>query len=241
MPSRILRDSFVTSESVASIPTAAQDRLPRYFLLADDFGRFLAHPSVIRGRVWPLRPDVTEAIVTEDLAEFAKAGIIELYDAPDGKRYAWFPHWSEHQREPRPWSKPKCPAPASAEAPASSRKLPHPPASGIIRPQSQSQSQSQKKEPPIAPLEGGRAVRLPRLVKRNGRKTTLAEGVRSHEDAIRDERSKILAKKLQFETLSRPEQIAWVRQRWHASPVEAEDVVALVEHARNGVHGRARS
>src|SRR4051794_1005923 len=111
MPSRILRESFVTSESVASLAPAVQDRLPRYFLLADDFGCFLVQPAVIRGRIFPLRPDITAEIVESDLAEYARVGIVQLYSASDGKRYAWFPRWNEHQRPPRASSARKCPAP----------------------------------------------------------------------------------------------------------------------------------
>lgn len=111
MPSRILRESFVTSESVASLAPAVQDRLPRYFLLADDFGCFLVQPAVIRGRIFPLRHDISAETVESDLAEYARVGIVQLYSANDGKRYAWFPRWNEHQRPPRATSARKCPAP----------------------------------------------------------------------------------------------------------------------------------
>lgn len=119
MPSRILRESFVTSESVASLAPTVQDRLPRYFLLADDFGCFLVQPAVIHGRIFPLRPDVTAETVESDLADYARVGIVRLYCGPDGKRYAWFPHWNEHQRPPRAGSARKFPAP-----PANGHALP---------------------------------------------------------------------------------------------------------------------
>lgn len=111
MPSRILRESFVTSESVASLSPAVQDRLPRYFLLADDFGCFLVQPAVIRGRIFPLRPDVEATTVESDLTDYARVGVVRLYCGPDGKRYAWFPHWNEHQRPARAGSVRKFPAP----------------------------------------------------------------------------------------------------------------------------------
>lgn len=139
MPSRILRESFVTSESVASLAPAVQDRLPRYFLLADDFGCFLVQPAVIRGRIFPLRSDVSAETVESDLADYARVGIMQLYCGNDGKRYAWFPHWSEHQRPPRAGSVRKCPAPPANDGngqtlPANAR---------LFLPYSEAQSQSQ--------------------------------------------------------------------------------------------------
>lgn len=229
MPSRILRESFVTSESVASLPPVSQDRLPRYFLLADDFGCFLVQPAVIRGRIFPLRPDVTDQMVRADLDAYGQAGILQLYDGDDGKKYAWFPHWNQHQRPPRDASKRRFPIPPSVHLPQS----PAPAGNSLPYSQSQSQSQSLKRDPPVAPLNGGRAViAAPRLKKRR-RVTTLAEDLRFEQDAQRDTWSRALHHALQRDPdMSRDAQLAWVQRRCHASPEQAADIVALVEHAK---------
>src|SRR6266403_3333098 len=177
LPSRILRESIVTSESVASLEPDVQDRLPRYFLLADDFGCFLASAPIIHGHIYPLRPDVTHNRIEDDLKAFADVGIVQLYLGPDGRQYGCFPNWTTHQRPARPSSKRKYPKPPKPgpggvcqEFPANAGKsppelLPASPANaGKILPYAQSQSfdrsrvdpQSQspaKREEPARPSE----------------------------------------------------------------------------------------
>jgi hypothetical protein len=149
MPSRILRESIVTSESVASLQPDEQDRLPRYFLLADDFGCFIASPPIIRGHIYPLRPDVSDQRIEGDLRAYAGAGIIQLYTGPDTRRYGYFPNWTAHQRPPRPTSKrkhPKPPKPSDPDFAANAGKPPpetspaSPANAGKILPYAQSQS-----------------------------------------------------------------------------------------------------
>lgn len=55
--------------------------------VVDDYGRFSAHPSLLRASCYPLRIDeVREADITRWLAEVQSAGLIALY-AVEGKRY----------------------------------------------------------------------------------------------------------------------------------------------------------
>jgi hypothetical protein len=155
MPSRILRDSYATSESVAGMEPGAQDRLPRYFLLADDFGCFQVNEAVIAGRIFPLRPDMTPQRIAADLGEFQRAGVLVVWTTEDGKRYAEFPNWFKHQREPRAGTKRKTP-----QRPAENRSGPQETAGNGKNPPSQSQSQSQassgeKRTSPI-PTKGER-------------------------------------------------------------------------------------
>ena len=137
MPSRILRDTYATSESVASMDPGAQDRLPRYFLLADDFGAFQVNEAVICGRIFPLRPDMNPQRVAADLSEFQRAGVLDVWTHEDGKRYAEFPNWFKHQREPRAGTKRKHP-----QRPAGIRSGPQESADSRTNPPSQAQSQS---------------------------------------------------------------------------------------------------
>jgi len=114
MPSRILRDSLVESESISACSPGAQDRFPRYLFAADDHGCFRVQPIVLAARLWPLRDDVSAEVVTNDLSEY---GNLELPGGPmlirwrqDGKVYAWFTNWTEHQR-PRPSARRRTPEP----------------------------------------------------------------------------------------------------------------------------------
>ena len=156
MPSRILRDTYATSESVASMDPGAQDRLPRYCLLADDFGVFPLNEAVICGRIFPLRPDMNPQRVAADLREFERAGVLVAWTAEDGKRYAEFPNWFKHQRAPRPGTKRKYPErmPDHSLSGAKIRSVPQEPAAesggpqetaetgNNPRPQSQAQASS---------------------------------------------------------------------------------------------------
>jgi hypothetical protein len=135
VPSRILRDTYATSESVAAMEPGAQDRMPRYLLLADDFGCFPVNEAVIAGRIFSLRKDMTPERVAADLAEMERVGILETW-TEGNKRYAHFPGWLRNQRAPRATAKRKTPEP-----PAQCREVPG--SAGQICPQSQSQSQSQ--------------------------------------------------------------------------------------------------
>lgn len=174
MPSRILRDTLVTSESVASLPPDVQDRLHRYFLLADDFGCFRLQPAVIKGAIFALRPEMTEERIAADLEAYASVEIVRTWQADDGKRYCGFPNWNRHQRQAKPGTRRKTPAPPwesgnLPELPGTSRNLPELPGTSGRNPvsrararsqsQAQSQSQSQEKtavaEAPAARLASG--------------------------------------------------------------------------------------
>ena len=114
MPSRIIRDSYPDSRSVAACPGPAQDRMPRYWLAADDFGCFTADPTVLRGRLFPLRDDVTADVIASDLSAYATAGMIELWSDRE-RLYGFWRSWHRHQR-PRPGAKAKTPTPPSVVA-----------------------------------------------------------------------------------------------------------------------------
>ena len=110
MPSRILREKLVTSETLATLEPDVQDRLHRYFLAADDFGCFRVQPAVIHGLVWPLRPEMTDERILADLNAYESIDTLRYFDV-DGKRYAFFVNWYEHNRKARPDAKRKTPAP----------------------------------------------------------------------------------------------------------------------------------
>ena len=87
MPSRILREGILTSERVNKLAPQAELFYRRLMSVVDDFGRYYAHPALLRAACYPLRVDeVSEADIASWLTEVESAGLIALY-AVDGKRY----------------------------------------------------------------------------------------------------------------------------------------------------------
>lgn len=117
MPTRLLHESLCTSESLASCSPKAQDAFPRFLLAADSFGVFQVNAATLKGRLWPLRPDVRRPDITRWLQEYQRAGMIACWTEA-GKQYATFVGWGTFQRlDPR--LRRRYPAP-----PANLRELP---------------------------------------------------------------------------------------------------------------------
>jgi len=86
MPTRILREGILSSERVDKIagepPVEVTYR--RLLSVADDFGRFSAHPSLVRAAIYPLRLDqYTDAQISDHLIRCEGAGLIRLYEVED--------------------------------------------------------------------------------------------------------------------------------------------------------------
>lgn len=87
MPNRILRDGIITSEAVNALSWPAEIFYRRLHSVVDDFGRFSAHPSLLRAALFPLRlNDVSDRDVDKWLAENAAGGLVKVYEV-DGKRF----------------------------------------------------------------------------------------------------------------------------------------------------------
>lgn len=87
MPNRIIRDGILTSENVDKLGVHAEVFYRRLMSVVDDFGRYTAHPSLLRAACYPLRVDsIREADISRFLTEVQEAGLIALYEV-DGKRY----------------------------------------------------------------------------------------------------------------------------------------------------------
>lgn len=97
MPSRILRESLLTSPSIAACTPGAQDRFHRYLLVADDYGCFESDPEVLKGRLWAKRSDMTSHKVLDDLNEYEQAGMLERWEE-GGRMFAFLRSWGRHQR-----------------------------------------------------------------------------------------------------------------------------------------------
>ena len=107
MPDRLIRESALTSETLAKLSHFAERLFWRLTVVVDDYGRFSATPAIISGRCLPLVNSTAKQVV-EALEEMSAAGTIELYTVAS-KRYLQFTNWSTHQRTHQ--GKPKWPSP----------------------------------------------------------------------------------------------------------------------------------
>ncbi len=69
------------------LPTVVRGFAALLHLVCDDEGRASAHPTVLRGALCPLDPDVTDDLITEWLLALDDAGYIRIYQAADGWDY----------------------------------------------------------------------------------------------------------------------------------------------------------
>jgi hypothetical protein len=82
MPNRIVREGILTSERVDCIAgePATEVFYRRLHSVVDDYGRFTAHPSLLRAALYPLRLDrITDGEVAAHLEACRLAGLIRLY------------------------------------------------------------------------------------------------------------------------------------------------------------------
>lgn len=87
MPNRILREGILTSERVNSLTWEAEVFYRRLMSVVDDFGRFTAHPSLLRAALFPLKLDtVRDANMERLLALVEQARLVRVYEVA-GKRY----------------------------------------------------------------------------------------------------------------------------------------------------------
>jgi hypothetical protein len=108
MPDRILRANILTSESVNSLTWPAEVFYRRLMSIVDDFGRYDARPSVIRGLLYPLKLDrISDADIVKWLGECSKTGLVSCYQV-DGKDYLEIQNFGQRLRA----MKSRFPAPA---------------------------------------------------------------------------------------------------------------------------------
>src|SRR3990167_11311858 len=57
MPNRILREGILSSERINTLSVHAELFYRRLLSVVDDYGRFFAHPALLRSACYPLRVD----------------------------------------------------------------------------------------------------------------------------------------------------------------------------------------
>lgn len=112
MPNRIIKESICDNEKIAALKDFDFRLWVGLITQADDAGRGDARPQIIKGRVFPLREQVTHKNIADGLNALASTGLISLYTV-GGKPFFWFPGWAEHQRVRE--CKPKFPGPEESD------------------------------------------------------------------------------------------------------------------------------
>src|SRR5690349_2031979 len=93
---RTVKPGFFTSRSLARCPIRAMVTFAGLWSEADDHGRGIADPRILKGAVWPLRDDVSAADVQDDLDVLAQTGHIILYSIA-GEAYFAIVSFGKHQ------------------------------------------------------------------------------------------------------------------------------------------------
>lgn len=96
MPSRILKESICTSESLAYLSAEAEVLFYRLIVKADDFGLYYGSPKILASLLFPLNVP-TEKKVSSWLAELVNGGLVATYRAEDGRQYLKLLSWDKHQ------------------------------------------------------------------------------------------------------------------------------------------------
>jgi hypothetical protein len=84
----MLRDGILSSERIARLSWADECFYRRLMSVVDDYGRFYAHPALLRAACYPLLLDkVSDSDVGKWLTACVDAALVRVYPALDGKRY----------------------------------------------------------------------------------------------------------------------------------------------------------
>lgn len=126
MPSRIIREGILTSRRVNTLSSGAELFYRRLLSVADDYGRYHGHPTLLRAATFPLKMDVvTDDHITKWLTETINAQLVRPYTS-DGQKYIEILDFGQKVRSkskfPAPCEQAASILPASCQQPA--RKMP---------------------------------------------------------------------------------------------------------------------
>ncbi len=97
MPNRILKESIHTSPNLNALSPLAERHFYRLLPVPDDFGCFEATSLVVKGRCYPLRPEIKTSEIEKWHSEMVEQQIIRLW-TEDGRQFGQFLNWDKHQR-----------------------------------------------------------------------------------------------------------------------------------------------
>lgn len=93
---RTLKPGFFRSRSLAKCPIEARLTFQGLWTEADDHGRGIADPRLLKGAIWPLDDDITVQHVSAHLNVLAATSHIRLYAVAD-ETYYEVVNWESHQ------------------------------------------------------------------------------------------------------------------------------------------------
>ena len=97
MPSRILKESICTSDSLDKLTAFQENVFYRLIVNCDDFGRMDARPRILASRLYPLREDIRVKQLMDALQALSSAELVILYQV-DGKPFLQMRTWERHQQ-----------------------------------------------------------------------------------------------------------------------------------------------
>ncbi len=105
---RSIKPGYGTSESISALSLGCELHFAKLWTYADDEGRGLDNPRLIKGAIWPLRDEVDIRQIEGWQAELSRARLIRRYEAL-GRRWFEVVEWGHWQRRPgrRPYI-PRC-------------------------------------------------------------------------------------------------------------------------------------
>ena len=97
MPNRIIKESIWTSPNLNRVSMQAEWLFYRLIPAPDDNGCFEATPLVVKGKVFPLREEISVLDLEKWYGELEQADLIRFWSV-DGRQYGFFTQWDKHQR-----------------------------------------------------------------------------------------------------------------------------------------------
>jgi len=85
MPNRIIREGWLESERIDKLDPKSEVFYLRLLLRADDFGRYHAHPQLLKSNLFPLREDTRSTDMSRCLAACENAGLVRCFEANGGR------------------------------------------------------------------------------------------------------------------------------------------------------------
>lgn len=126
MPTRFIKESCRTSKNLHAVADFSERVFWRLLTTADDYGRCLACPAIVKSHCFPLQERLSNTRIIQALQDLAKHKLLVLYQVDD-REYAEFVTFEKHQGPPRAKSSKYPPASACMQMLASADHSASPP------------------------------------------------------------------------------------------------------------------
>ena len=100
MPTRYLKESIKTSDTINSLTWFEEVLFYRLIVSCDDYGRFDGRAAIIKNMLFPLKEQITLKAIESAIQKLASVSLIDLY-VVDGTRFLRLLTWNTHQTLPR--------------------------------------------------------------------------------------------------------------------------------------------